>query len=125
MMKSNYRYFNANPIGAEVEDCVTRAICTATNLKYDAVTNLLDISAEQYKCEKLCVCCYHYLLENILCYTPHYCNRGEIVANIAKHYNDKKVIIRIDGHLTCSLYGIIYDIWDCTQKQADIFWIVE
>lgn len=124
MTKSNYRYYNANPQGHEVEDCVTRAISTATGLKYEAVTNLLELSAEQYKCEKLCVCCYHYLLENILCYKPHYCTMGETVGNVAERYKDSKVIIRIAGHLTCSVMGEVLDIWDCTRKEADIYWVV-
>ena len=35
------------------------------------------------------------------------------------------VLIRIDGHLTVSKYGVVYDLWDCTQEIADVFWIVE
>ena len=125
MTKSNYRYYNANPKGQEVEDCVTRAISTAIGLKYDAVTNLLELSAEQYHCEELCVCCYHYLLENILCYKPHYCTQGETVGDIAERYKDRKVLIRIAGHLTCAIHGQVLDIWDCTHKQADICWVIE
>lgn len=124
MTKNNYQYFNANPKGEEIEDCVTRAICTATGLKYDAVTNLLDLSAEQYSCEKLCVCCYHHLLENVLCYKPFYCVNGETVGDIAERLMDRRVIIRILGHLTTAIYGIVYDIWDCTYKKADVYWIV-
>lgn len=124
-MKYRYRYHNANPSGEETEDCVTRAICTATGLKYQGVSNLLKLSSANYECETLCVDCYYHLLTNVLCYKPHYCNVGETVGDIANKYNDRKIIIRIKGHCTCSLYGIVTDIWDCTHKEADIFWIVD
>lgn len=124
MSDFRYRYYNRNPDGAEIEDCVTRAISTCTGLKYDAVTNLLELSAKQYQCEKLCVCCYHYLLENILCYPVHFCEMGETVGEIAERYKDSKVIIRIAGHLTCAIMGTVVDIWNCTHKEVDCYWVV-
>lgn len=44
--------------------------------------------------------------------------------DIAEKYKNNKVIIRIESHLTSSLYGVVNDIWDCTQEEVDVYWIV-
>lgn len=124
MSDFRYRYYNRNPDGKEIEDCVCRAISTATGLKYEAVENLLALSADGYRCEKLCVCCYHHLLEDILCYPVRYCETGETVGDIAERYSGSKVIIRIAGHLTCAIMGTVVDIWNCTHKEVDCYWVV-
>lgn len=120
-----YRYYNRRPDGAEIEDCVCRAISTATGLKYEAVEKLLALTSCNYDCDKLSVDCYHNLLDGTLCYKQRTCKHGENVGELSERYRDKRLIIRINGHLTCSLYGTIVDIWDCTEKTADVFWIVE
>lgn len=120
-----YQFYNHNPKKIRTEDCVTRAISVCTGLKYEAVASLLQLTADEYKCPKLCVCCYHNLLEEILHYECRECFNGERVKDIAKKYKGEKVLIRIDGHLTCSIYGTVVDIWDCTEKRADCYWIIK
>jgi hypothetical protein len=123
-MRNNFAYFNANPWGVEEEDCVCRAISAALSVKYTAVENLLDLISETNNCEKLCVCCYHKLLEGIFGLTPIY-PEDMTVGEVAQDHPGSKLIIRINGHLTCSMYGVIIDIWDCTEKTAYCYWIVE
>jgi hypothetical protein len=108
-----------------LEDCVCRAISTATGLNYEAVNRLLGLTASWYQCDKLCVCCYHNLLERVLGYSRQTCINGETVEQIAKNHPQDKVIIRIEGHLTSSIKGTVVDIWDCTDKPVDCYWIVK
>ena len=122
---SRFKYYNHNPDRIRTKDCVCRAISTATGLFYDAVSNLLELSAAHFKCEELCVCCYHKLLEEILCYPCTECNFEKTVEDLALEYSRNKLIIRIHGHLTTSIYGTILDIWDCSDEPADCFWIVQ
>lgn len=124
-MKNRYRYYNRNPDGLHLEDCVCRAISTATGLNYNAVDKLLDLTAQSYDCDKLCVCCYHNLLEDIFGYERHVCMNGETVEDIAEKYPKDYLLIRIDSHLTSSIKGIIPDIWDCSGKLVDCFWVVK
>lgn len=128
-MKTNpnikYRYYNRNPDGKHKEDCVCRAISTAIGLDYETVNKLLSITAKCYGCDKLCVCCYHNLLEDIFGYERKVCMNGETVSDIATKYSHNKVIIRIDAHLTSAIKGTVYDIWDCSQRKVDCFWIVK
>ncbi len=122
--KDVFLYYNRNPKKKELEDCVCRAISTATGLNYYAVENLLNLSAYLNHCDKLCVCCYHKLLEGILCYHVRKCRYGETVKDVALRHKDKKVIIRIEQHLTCAIYGKVSDIWNCADKIVDCYWIV-
>lgn len=119
----DYRFYNANPLGNIEQDCVCRAISKATDIPYEIIEIKLEAIGELFECEKLCVCCYHHLLEKVFGLKQKFAN-GKTVKEIAKEFDDCKVIIRIEGHLTCSLYGIVYDIWDCTDEIADVFWIV-
>ena len=102
-----------------------RAISTATGLNYSSVNKLLTLTASHYGCDRLCVCCYHHLLEDILGYKRHTCRNGETVADVAEMYPDEKILIRINAHLTSSVKGTILDIWDCSQKPVDCFWLVK
>lgn len=108
-----------------MKDCVCRAISTATDLHYDVVNNLLELTADKYDCDKLCICCYHNLLDDVLCYKRFDCDFNKTVKEVALSYPNNKLIIRVDAHLTCSVYGVILDIWDCSEELVDCFWIVK
>lgn len=123
-MRNNFKYYNKNPQNITTEDCVCRAISTAIGLQYNAVNHLLGITANISGCPKLCLCSYHNLLERILCYDRFDCMNGETVNDIAEMYPYCNIIVRIKGHLTSIIKGTILDIWDCSDKKADCFWVV-
>ncbi len=118
-------YYNRRPDGKRLEDCVCRAISTAIGLDYNHVNELLDKTALEHECEKLCVCCYHNLLEGKFGFHRHTCHNGETVGDIAQTYPNDNLIIRIHEHLTCAIDGKVFDTWDCTGKTVDCFWIVK
>lgn len=119
----DYKFYNANPLGEIEQDCVCRAISTCLDMPYKSIEQKLELIGEVFECDELCVCCYHHLLEKVFGLKQKFAN-GKTVGEVAQEFKNNRVIIRIDGHLTCSLYGIVYDIWDCTDEKADIFWIV-
>ena len=123
-MDNVYKYYNRNPDNLIKSDCVCKAISTATGLNYDAVNNLLHITSKLNDCDKLCVCCYHKLLDDILCYERVDCKFKNTVEDIARKYYRDTLIIRIQGHLTCSIKGKVLDIWDCSGRYVDCFWFV-
>jgi hypothetical protein len=120
-----FKYYNHNPDCIRTKDCVCRAISTATGLYYEAIGNLLELAAARFECEELCVCCYHKLLEEILCYPRTDCNFEKSVEDLATEYPHNKLLIRIEGHLTTSVLGTVLDIWDCSKELVDCFWIVQ
>lgn len=120
----DYKFYNANPLGEFEQDCVCRAISTATQIPYNIINNKLQLISNLFECDKLCVCCYHHLLEKVFGFSPKLAN-GKSVKEVAKSYPNNILLIRINGHLTMSNCGVVYDIWDCTQEKADLFWIVK
>lgn len=121
---SKWKFYNRNPHKYRLNDCVCRAISTATGLNYKAVDNLLKLTANTYTCEPLCVCCYNYLLENILNYERRD-STNKTVSDIADIYNDRTVIIRIEEHLTVAVKGTILDTWNCSKEIVDCYWLVK
>lgn len=121
---SRYVYYNVNPEGETLPDCVTRAISLATNIPYYEVEDLLSFVGDYYCCEELCMSCYSHLLENILGF-PIFEANGMKVKELADMYPNDILLIRIDSHLTCSICGIIMDIWDCTEECADKYWVIK
>ena len=119
-----WRYYNRNPDKREEEDCVCRAISTALGLRYSAADRLIHLVAERERCEPLCVCCYHSLLEDIFGLEAWRPRREETVGELSRRRDDEKLIIRVDGHLTCSVYGEVLDIWDCSDEIVDCYWVV-
>ena len=102
-----------------------RAISTATGLKYDSIDVLLRITAEIHSCEKLCVCCYHYLLDDVFQYKRKECDFTKTVEEIVLEHPTETLILRVDSHLTSSVNGKVLDIWDCTGELVDCYWIVD
>ena len=123
-MSGDFAYYNANVEKVEEEDCVCRAISLGLSLPYRAVEKILQIVSFYYGCDPLQKCCYHHIMEDIFGFPVRYCHKGETVGEIAEDYPNNKVIIRIDGHLTCAINGVIYDIWRCNDKEVDCYWII-
>lgn len=120
----DYKYYNRNPNGYRVPDCVTRAISTAMDIPYYDVMTLLKANAIIYDCEELCVCCYEKILDNDF-YLPHYYGNGRTVREIIDDFPDNTLILRMDGHLSCAVSSTLLDIFDCSEEIVTDFWIVK
>lgn len=75
-----------------------------------------------YECDELTVDCYSKMISEIG--YQEVGGENKTVADISKEHPDNILLIRIDGHLTCSINGCIYDIWDCSEKTVDKYWVV-
>lgn len=115
-------YYNINPDGESTGDCVIRAISLALGMDYyDAIYNLLK-SSNYFNCDMLVKECYSNMLDD-LGFAKYYGN-GRTVKEVAEDFYHDKLLIRIDGHLTCALYGDIYDTWNPSGEIVDIFWVI-
>ena len=111
-------------VGLRLPDCVTRAISTALKIPYYEVAYMLRQNGKFYECEELCVDCY----EKLLSYDfklPCYYGEGKTAEKIAKDFPNDILILRMNGHLSCSIRGIIRDTWDCSNEKVTQFWIVK
>lgn len=120
----HYQYLNLNPLGKEEEDCVTRAIALATGYSYAEIQDKLYYIAQLFDCEKLCVCCYEHLLDYVFQLPKVYCD-GMTVEQFANLHPEGVYILRMNGHLTCLIDNVIYDIWDCRERTLTDVWQVE
>ena len=117
-----YRWYNANTEALSERDCVCRAISTALRLPFAATDHLLMLVSDHWQCPELCMCCYRHLLEDIFGLSPQNAE-GETVDSISSSHPKDTVIIRINGHLTCSIGGVILDTWDCRDELVDVYWL--
>lgn len=121
----HYQFKNVNPLGAKELDCVTRAITGALDLNYYEVKNKLELVGALFECEKLCVCCYKFLLDNVYNLERIEEYQGLTIKEFMKYNPYGTFIIRVDGHLTHCKDGVIYDIFDCGNEIVDLVWIVK
>jgi hypothetical protein len=117
-------YYNVNPLGERLPDCVIRAISLATNTDYYEILWLLEDIGDIFNCDELCVDCYSNLLTKVFGFEL---NDGEskAVSDIGERHPDDILIVRIKGHLTCVINNILFDIWDCSSEICDRYWIVK
>jgi hypothetical protein len=120
----SYKYLNVNPLSLTEQDCVTRAISLATGYSYPEVQDKLYYISELLECERLCVCCYRHLLDDIFKFPRQECT-GMTVGEFAMQNPDGVFLIRMNGHLSCIVNGTVYDIWDCRNEILTDCWYVD
>lgn len=118
-----FKYHNENPNGYTIPDCVIRAITLALGIPYYEVVELLHRNGIEMNCDDLCVCCYEKLLDFDF-KLPHFESHNKTAQEVANDFKDRIVLLRMEGHLSCAIYGIIYDIWDCSDEIITDFWLV-
>lgn len=80
---------------------------------------------EEYLIAKIIqVCCYENLLNFVFGYEQIYGVEGMTIECFANYHPIGTYIIRIEGHLTSLIDGVIYDLWNCSDKVVDVVWKV-
>lgn len=117
-----YKYLNNNALGRFENDCVIRALSCATGKSWDYVYDYLsDIAQYEGTMMDDREFVQDYLSEK---YKRIY-NIPRKVGQVAGAYPDNILLITMNGHITCSRYGVIYDSFDCRNREAEEAWIVE
>lgn len=81
-------------------------------------------NADYNDCDELVCSCYENLLEDYFGCERHDIHYEYTVQEVADMYADDIVLMRLDGHLTVAEYGIVIDIFDCTNEPVDFYWVV-
>lgn len=119
---SRFVYYNRNPNGDTIGDCVCRAISLAMNLPYEIVDEKLELTANLLDCDSpICVCCYDFLLSDVFKLRKV---QGEdlTVGEFADLHPYGIFLVRVPEHLTCIIDNTVFDIWDCRNELCDIVW---
>ena len=117
-----YKYYNANAVNRYEDDCVIRAISCATNKSWDYVYDYLSDIAQ-----------YEGTLLDKREFVRNYLDRTYeripkiygSVGYVSSLFSNNIILITMNGHITCSKYGIIYDTFDCRDRQVEDVWIVK
>jgi hypothetical protein len=119
----SFVFLNLNPEGLIENDCVARAISLASEKDYKEIQDKLFYTSKLLECESLNIHCYGFLIEHVLGF-KRFLIDNNITINRFRHIHDKGTyLIRIKGHLTVIIDGILYDIWNCDDKQVDVVWV--
>ena len=117
-----YKFYNANAVNRFTDDCVIRAISCATNKSWDYVYDYLSDIA-QYEGtlfdKKDFVIDY---LDKTYQRIPHLYGS---VGKISAMFPHNTVLITMNGHIVCSKNGVIYDTFDCRNREVEYVWLVD
>lgn len=120
---ARYVYHNQNPDSRRISDCVTRAISFASGIPYEEIRTKLYHTAKLLNCEKLCVCCYRHLLDDVMKYQRVDCD-GLDVGQFADKHPYGTYLVRMGGHISTIVDGVVYDIFDCRSEVVTDAWKV-
>jgi hypothetical protein len=117
-----YKFYNNNALGLFENDCTIRAISTATNNSwddtYEHLSNIARLKGTMMDDREFII---DYLDER---YKRIY-DIPRTVGEVAGAYPDNILLITMNGHITCSKFGIVLDSFDCRYKKAEFCWIVK
>lgn len=119
----SFKYYNANPLQRNVNDCTIRAISLATGKSWDDTYILLSEYAR-----KQCIMPdeVEYIDEYLLNNFPKIKHLGKItVDDFTKLYPVGTFLITMRGHITCCINGCIYDTFNPCQNYIWDAYIVK
>jgi hypothetical protein len=116
-----YKFYNANAVNRYTDDCVIRSISCATNKSWDEVYDYLSDLA-QYEGTLLDK---REFVRGYLdrTYKRLYGLHGS-VGKISGMFPNNTLLITMNGHIVCSKNGIIYDTFDCRDRQVEDVWLI-
>lgn len=126
-----YQFYNAHPKGLDVGDCVKRAISKTTGMDYMDVQRALNrykkvTGAKSFNSDRNCD---KYVEEVLKAHKLSFPARaGQKRMNgqrFCESYSKGHYILRMAGHWTACIDGVIYDTWDCSDKCVYNAWLIK
>lgn len=116
-----YRFYNANAKGNFVNDCVIRAISLAECNSWDKTyEKLSDMAQRDGRLFDDVVFVDEYLDRNYQS-IPHY---AEIIGELCDEYPMGTFLVTTYGHITTIKNGVLYDTFDCRDREILGVWKV-
>lgn len=117
-----YKFHNNNALGLFSNDCTVRSISTATGNSwddtYEHLSNIARLKGTMMDDK-------HFIRDYLDERYKRINNIPRTVGEVAGAYPDNVLLITMNGHITCSKYGVIYDSFDCRERLAEYCWIVK
>lgn len=110
-----FHYYNANPLGRNVDDCAVRAISLATEKTWDETyIELAEYSRKQGITLSETSFINKYLSERYQRFCPP--PQTETVRDFLNLNLSGRWLVTMSGHITCVIDGILYDTFDCSDR---------
>jgi hypothetical protein len=123
-----YKEFNAHPKGIKTSDCVVRAIATATSTDYLECRRELnrkkrELGYTSYKDTKFL---YDYLKGYPRLIFKAIKGEPRIKGSDFTELHPKGTyILKMAGHITACVDGVILDTWDCSYRTVYTAWEIK
>lgn len=121
-------YYNANPKKNETGDCVIRAFAIAFDKTWYQVFDELTALARQEATIMDADDCWKPYLAKQKVEPVQTIRKGKHLwkdgTAFVKAHNEGRYILQMANHLSVSVDGVIYDIWDCSDKFVYKAWRV-
>lgn len=117
-----FQYYNANAVNRYTDDCVIRSISCATDKSWDYVYDYLSDIAQ-----------YEGTLFDKRDFVRNYLDRtyqrldgiSGSVGYVSGMFPNNILLISMQGHIVCSKFGIVYDTFDCRNREVESVWLVK
>ncbi len=123
-----FKEYNRHPKGIKTTDCVVRAISTALDIDYLECRRTLnktkkELGFNSYKDTKF----LYKFLENYprLIYKAIKGEPRIKGSDFTDLHPEGTYILKLAGHITCVIDGVILDTWDCSYRSVYTAWEVK
>lgn len=126
----SYKFYNRHPKGLTTKDCVVRAISTAFDTDYNEQRVELNRQKREWGFDtyKSTEFLYKYLKEKGLERMIIKVQKGEPRikgSDFCKLHPKGTFILKMLGHFSVCVDGVIFDIWDCQYRSVYTAWEVK
>ena len=125
----HYAYFNANPQKLKTGDCVIRALAVAFDRTWYAMYDELCKRARDMATIPNDKKCWNAYLTEASCQPIQVIRKGKHLwkdgHDFAVKHKKGRYVLQMANHLSVAVDGVIYDIWDCSDRMVYKAWLVE
>lgn len=117
-----YKFYNANPYGNRISDCVIRAMSVLTGRSWRSVYDeLSDLAGDKGQMFQDVIFVEDYLDERY----PRECHYSKTVGEFASEYPYGKYAVTMNGHITAIVDGTIVDTFDTSRRIMRCAWKID
>lgn len=117
-----YKYYNANPYGNDIEDCVIRSLSVLTDREWEEVYDeLTELSSDVGLLFSNVAFVEDYLDDRY----PRECHYSKLVGEFAREHPYGKYAVTMNGHITAIVNGIIIDTFNPSERVMRCAWRIE
>lgn len=117
-----YRFYNANPYGNKISDCVIRCLSVLTNRPWKEVYDeLADLSGDVGYLFNDVPFVEDYLDDRYI----RECHYSKTVGEFAKEHQKGKYAITMNGHITALIDGVIIDTFNPSDRIMRCAWKIK